>query len=184
MTERQPASEIPVFSPRLDEVMAAMLKGTAPNAGRFCGYCYTPLGKRSDECGHCGHETAAYVPLPKLPRGLFELYSRMRKRESLIVNAFAFAGLALGLLLFVVLVAIVVYRYEQSLWLLAAATFVLFVTGRVFAGILGGWVGDTVGYNYARRKLIDEWTEYERLGRPDSAPPGAPPAAAVDARGG
>jgi hypothetical protein len=67
---------------------------------------------------------------------------------------------------------------------IVVSTAVLFVTGRVFAGILGGWVGDTVGYTYARRKLIDEWAEYERLGRPDSAPPGAPPAAAVDARGG
>ena len=43
-------SDIPVFSPRLDELMGAMIKGEAPNVGRFCGYCYTPLGKKRDEC--------------------------------------------------------------------------------------------------------------------------------------
>ena len=94
----QPAqeSEIPVFSPRLDELMAAMIKGTAPNVGRFCGYCYTPLGKKREECRHCGTSTSDYAPVEKLPMEFGALYRRMRKRESLIVNSFAFAGLGLG----------------------------------------------------------------------------------------
>ena len=155
-------SDIPVFSPRLDELMGAMIKGEAPNVGRFCGYCYTPLGKKRDECPHCGTSVSQYAPVAKLPMEFGALYRRMRKRESLIVNSFAFAGLGLGVLLFIVLVAVAVYVFHQSFWWLGFATLVLMVGGRVFAGILGGWIGDNVGYSYAHRKLIAEWHEYER----------------------
>jgi hypothetical protein len=154
------ASDIPVFSPRLDELMAAMISGQAPNVGRFCGYCYTPLGKKADVCSYCGTTTADYAPVAKLPMEFGALYRRMRKRESLIVNSFAFAGLGLGVLLFIVLVAVAVYVFNQSLWWLAFATVVLMVGGRVFAGLLGGWIGDNIGYNYAHRKLVVEWHEY------------------------
>ena len=159
---RTPVSEIPVFSPRLDELMAAMIAGEAPNVGRFCGYCYTPLSKAAGTCAHCTRATADYEPVNKLPMEFGALYRRMRKRESLIVNSFAFAGLGLGVLLFIVLVAVAVYGFHQSLWMLAFATLVLLVGGRVFAGILGGWIGDSIGYNYAHRKLVDEWHEYEQ----------------------
>ncbi len=152
-----------MFSKRLDELMAAMISGQAPNVGRFCGYCYTPLGKTADACRHCATPTSTYAPVAKLPMEFGALYRRMRKRESLIVNSFAFAGLGLGVVLFVALVAVAVYVFHQSLWWLAFATLVLMVGGRVFAGILGGWIGDNIGYNYAHRKLIAEWYEYERL---------------------
>lgn len=184
MTQSQPAQpDIPVFSERLDTLMAAMLKGEAPNVGRFCGYCYTPLGKKADVCAHCARTTSDYEPLAKIPLDFFDLYRRMRKRESLIVNSFAFAGLGLGLILFIVLVAVAVYRYDQSLWMLAGATTVLIVGGRVFAGLLGGWIGDSLGYEFAHKKLVEEWDAYERereerLGRTPSRTGGAaaPPA--------
>ena len=162
MTEDVAGADIPVFSPRLDELMASMLAGETPNVGRFCGYCYTPLSKKAPECAHCHRTTAAFEPVAKIPRDFFELYKRMRKREALIVNSFAFGGLALGLVLFILLVALAVYRLHQSLWALAGATAVLIIGGRVFAGILGGWIGDSIGYDYAHRKLVDEWHEYER----------------------
>jgi hypothetical protein len=162
-TERRHVyNDIPVFSPRLDDVMAAMIAGEAPNAGRFCGYCYTPLRKAADECPHCGTSTTDYEPVSQIPREFGALYRRMRKRESLIVNSFAFAGLFLGVLIFIGLVALAVYRYDQSLWMLGFATLVLLVGGRVLAGLLGGWIGDNVGFNYAHRKLVVEWHEYER----------------------
>jgi rRNA maturation protein Nop10 len=174
-------SEIPVFSKRLDELMAAMIAGEAPNVGRFCGYCYTPLGKKADTCGHCGHTTADVEPCAKIPSDFFDLYRRMRKRESLIVNSFAFAGLGLGLVLFIALVAVAVYRYNQSLWMLAGATAALIIGGRVFAGILGGWIGDQIGYDYAHRKLIVEWQTYEqeRAARLGGARADAPDASAA-----
>lgn len=162
MNERPQSGDLPVFSPRLDEIMDAMIKGSIPNIGRFCGNCYTPVGKKEKACGHCGASLAEWPPLARIPKETFALYRRMRKRESLIVNSFAFAGLGLGLVLFVVLAWVAVYRMDQSLWMLAAATAVFIVGGRVFAGLLGGWIGDSIGYEYAHRKLALEWEEFER----------------------
>ena len=161
-TEATHTDDLPIFSPRLDELMASMLNGEAPNVGRFCGYCYTPLGRKADVCPHCKHTTAEYEPVAKIPTEFFGLYKRMRRRESIIVNSFAFAGLGLALVVFIGMVAIAVYRYNASLWWMAAATVVLIVGGRVFAGILGGWIGDSIGYDVAHRKLAIEWAEYER----------------------
>jgi hypothetical protein len=154
--------DIPVFSERLDTLMSAMLDGEAPNVGRFCGYCYTPLGKKADVCAHCARTTSDYEPVAKLPPEVIDLYRRMRKREGLIVNSFAFAGLGLGLILFILLVAVAVYRFDQSLWMLAGATAVLIVGGRIFAGILGGWIGDSIGYDFAHKRLVEEWRAFER----------------------
>jgi hypothetical protein len=162
MTEVQGLSEIPVFSPRLDEVIGMMIDGEAPNAGRFCGYCYTPMGKKAAACPYCARPVAEIEPLPKLPSEVIALYRRMRKRESLIVNSFAFAGLFIAVLIFMVLVGIAVYRMEASLWMLSFATVFLLVGGRVFAGLLGGWIGDNVGFEYSRKKLIAEWHEFEQ----------------------
>jgi hypothetical protein len=153
---------LPIFSERLDEIMGMMLKGEIPNVGRFCGYCYTPLGRGEERCAHCGRTRAEYAPVAKIPPDFFALYKSMRKRESLIVNSFAYAGLALALTLFIALVALAVYRYDAAWGWLAFATAVFIVGGRVFAGLLGGWIGDNIGYDYARRKLAVEWADYER----------------------
>jgi hypothetical protein len=158
----EPLPNLPVFSPRLDELMSCMIDGEAPNVGRFCGYCYTPLGKRADVCPHCARSTSEYATVAKIPSDFFVLYRRMRKRESIIVNSFAFAGLGIGLLLFIGIVALGVYRYNASLWVMAMSVVVLIVGGRVFAGILGGWIGDQIGYDHAQRKLAIEWAEYEQ----------------------
>lgn len=168
--------DIPVFSPRLDEIMAAMIEGKIPNVGRFCGYCYTPVAKGAEGCAHCGTSTSAYAPVDKIPSDFFALYRRMRKREALVVNTFAFAGLGMGLLLFIGLVWLAVYHYGQSLWMLAGATAVFIVGGRIFAGLLGGWIGDSIGYDFAHRRLVDEWRAYAE--QRDHVADGAPAAPA------
>jgi hypothetical protein len=181
---KEPLPELPIFSPRLDEIMGMMVKGQIPNVGRFCGYCYTPLGKDEQRCAHCGYTRTDYAPLAKIPAEFFVLYRNMRKRESLIVNSFAYLGLAIGLALFVVLVAVAVYRYDASWVMLAVATVVFMIGGRVFAGLLGGWIGDNIGYEYAQRKLAVEWSEYERTrdGSTAGGPAGEAPAAGAPAR--
>jgi len=161
MSGRDRLTGLPVFSPRLDEIMGAMIEGKIPNVGRFCGYCYTPVGRNAERCEHCGRATADHPPVDKIPSGLFDLYRRMRKRESLVVNSFAYAGLAIGLVLFVALVWYAVYRMDQSLWMLALATAVFIIGGRIFAGLLGGWIGDAIGYDFAQRKLAEEWQSYD-----------------------
>jgi len=162
LTRQAEATDIPVFSPRLDEVLGMMIKGEAPNAGRFCSYCYTPLSRSAEVCPHCARSTLEYHPLDRVPSEVVAIYKRMRKRESLIVNSFAFAGLFLGVLIFMGLVAVAVYLMDAAIWMLVVATIVLLVGGRVLAGLLGGWIGDNVGYDYARRKLLLEWEDFER----------------------
>jgi len=149
-----------------------MIKGDAPNAGRFCGNCYTPLGKKAEVCPHCATQTSARAPLAKVPPEVIAMYRRMRKRESLIVNSFAFSGLFLGVLVFMGLVAFAVYGMDGSWVMLSIATVVLLIGGRIFAGILGGWIGDDIGYNFAHKRLVLEWQEFERT-RDDATPSGA-----------
>jgi hypothetical protein len=163
VSKREPLPGLPIFSPRLDEIMGLMIAGKIPNVGRFCGYCYSPLGKDEQRCGHCGRTRGDYTPLARIPTEFFVLYRNMRKRESLVVNSFAYLGLAIGLLLFIALVAVAVYWYDASWIMLAVATGVFIVGGRIFAGLLGGWIGDNIGYDYAQRKLAVEWAEYERV---------------------
>ncbi len=160
MTSPAQLPDIPVFSERLDEVLGMMIKGDAPNAGRFCGDCCTPLPKKADACAHCATPVASVPPLDKVPSEVIAMYRRMRKRESLIVNAFAFGGLFLGVLLFMALVAVAVFQMDGSWVMLTFATVVLLVGGRIFAGILGGWIGDDIGYNFAHRRLVVEWQAY------------------------
>ncbi len=162
MKDTKDVVDIPIFSERLDEVLAMMIKGDAPNAGRFCGNCYTPLGKKVQECPHCALATSEATTIARVPPEVIAMYRRMRKRESLIVNSFAFAGLFLGVLLFGAMVAVAVYRMDGSWIMLTFSLVALLVGGRVFAGILGGWIGDDIGYRSAHRKLVLEWEGYSR----------------------
>ena len=51
--ERAPPPELPVFSDRLTAVLEEFIAGKAPNVGRFCGYCYTPIDAQRLHCPHC-----------------------------------------------------------------------------------------------------------------------------------
>lgn len=155
-----PPDGVPLFSPRLDEVLDQIWRGEAPNAGRFCGYCFTPLAER-DACAHCGRAATETPPADRIPREVLEMYRALRRRESLVVNSFAYLGLTIGVALFIGMVAIAVFYLNAAWWFLALSIVVLLVGGRVLAGVLGGIVGDNLGYRYARRKLAEDWAAYE-----------------------
>ena len=186
MSEAPASVALPVFSPRLDEILGLMIKDEIPNVGRFCGYCYTPLERKQERCGHCDRTRDEYPPVARIPDGVLTIYRKMRKRESLIVNSFAFAGLGIGLLVFIGMVALAVYRFDAAIWMLALATAVFIIGGRVLAGLLGGWIGDNIGYDYAQKKLAVDWAEYERARGATPEQPGAqaatPPATSAHAR--
>lgn len=154
------AGDVPLFSARLDELLDAIRRGEAPNAGRFCGYCFTPLADR-DACVHCGRPTSHVPPVERVPNEVLEMYRALRRRESLVVNSFAYLGLTIGVLLFVAMVAVAVFYLDAAWWFLTLSIVVLLVGGRVLAGILGGIVGDNLGYRYARRKLAEDWAAYQ-----------------------
>ena len=159
MTESGQA-DIPIFSERLMTALAAMVKGEAPNVGRFCGYCYTPLDPERTQCPHCGHPVEEHPPVERVPSEVLQMFRQLRRRESLVVNSFAYLGLGLGVLTFIV-IFYVIYTLNASIWWFVSNIILLFVLSRVLAGLLGGVVGDEVGFRYARRKLVEEWREYE-----------------------
>jgi hypothetical protein len=154
------APELPLFSERLTELLEAYLKGEAPNAGRFCGYCYSPIDAGRRECPNCGRSVDDHAPVERVPDGVIAMFRRKRRRESLVVNSFAYIGLALSVVIFIV-VFYFIFMSGGNLWLYAFNIALLFVLARVLAGLIGGFVGDDLGFRYARRKLADEWREYE-----------------------
>ena len=149
-----------IFSPRLDEFLDRLQEGQTPNSGTFCSFCYTPLTATAVRCDHCGQVLADRPAINSVPRDVVEMHRRMRKRESLIVNAFAFFGLGLGLALFLGMVAINVLYLNRELWFFFIAIVVFLVGSRVLAGVIGGVIGDEIGYNYGHKKLAEDWRQH------------------------
>ena len=154
------AAGVPLFSERLSSALDAILKGEAPNVGRFCAHCYTPMDPQRRQCPHCGRSVRNEPPVERVPDGVFKMYRGLRRRESLVVNGFAYAGLLLAVLIFIGLFAIIFYS-GAGIWWYVIDIALLFVLSRVLAGVLGGFVGDELGYRYARRKLAEDWAAYE-----------------------
>jgi hypothetical protein len=50
---------------------------------------------------------------------------------------------------------------DAGIWWFVFDIVLLFVAARVLAGLIGGFVGDELGYRYARNKLVEEWHAYE-----------------------
>jgi hypothetical protein len=148
-----------VFSARLREFLDQLLEGVTPNYGSFCSFCYNPLPSGYARCDHCGQSTDR-EPLTSIPQEVFEMHRRKLKRESLVVNSFAYLGLALGLALFLGMVAINVLYMEKALWFFLFATFVFLVGSRLLAGIFGGIIGDEIGYRYANKHLAEDWAAH------------------------
>jgi len=149
-----------VFSARLEAFLDNIDAGQAPNSGSFCAFCYNPLPSGFQRCDHCSQVTRERQPIDSLPNDVIAMYQRKQKRESIIVNSFAYLGLGLGLALFLGLVAINVLYLDRALWFFVVATIVFLVGSRLLAGILGGVVGDEVGFRYAQRRLAEDWAAH------------------------
>lgn len=164
-------NERDILSPRLSEFLDRLQEGETPNSGTFCSFCYTPQAPKTSRCDHCGQKRSERAPLTSVPAEVVEMHRRMRKRESLVVNSFAYVGLALGLAIFLGMVAVNVLYMNRELWFFIIATIVFLVGSRVLAGLLGGFVGDELGYSYGRRKLAEEWNQHlaQREGGRDAA---------------
>lgn len=153
-------SERRVFSSRLDAFLDSLYEGETPNAGSFCSFCYNPLPPGFDRCDHCGQDLRGRPPVRSLPAAVIEMHRRKQRRESLIVNSFAYLGLALGLALFLGLVAVNVLYLDRALWFFIIATVVFLVGSRVLAGVVGGVIGDEVGFRYANKRLAEDWAGF------------------------
>ena len=154
MSEEQryrPEDDCPLFSERLEELLVAVTRGDSPNAGRFCGHCYHPLGERTRVCPHCATGTDQREPVATVPERVVEMLRAQRQTESRIVNAFAYAGLIIAVLGGLALVLGVPFLRENLIWATVVYVVVLLIGGRGLAGVLGGYYGDRIGFERARR---------------------------------
>jgi hypothetical protein len=158
-----------VFSSRLDTFLVALDDGETPNHGSFCAFCYNPLPPGFDACDHCGQSTKTRPPIESLPPVMLEMHRRKMKRESIIVNSFAFFGLGLGLAIFLGMVAINVLLMDKELWFFLIAFFVFLVGSRVLAALFGGIIGDEIGFRYANKRLSEDWALHVHERESDNA---------------
>lgn len=123
----------------LQERMERIIRGDSPNAGRFCGYCYARLDEDASTCAVCGRSAAGYPPVPRVPRDALRAYNVHRKKMRLWVNLFAYLGILIAVVLFIVMI---VYLPNPWVWF---AVPVLFFGSWYFANLLGGWLGALLG---------------------------------------
>jgi hypothetical protein len=105
-----------VFSDRLREFLDQVIAGETPNFGAFCCFCYNPLPPGYERCDHCGQSLSERPALESVPQEVLLMHRRKLKRESVVVNSFAYFGLALGLGIFLGMVAIneIGFRYANK----------------------------------------------------------------------
>ena len=157
--ERPSWTDRRVFSSRLETFLVQMYEGEAPNSGTFCAFCFNPLPRGFRRCDHCSQSTDERPPTDSIPEAIIAMHRRKQKRESIIVNAFAYLGLAIGVGLFIALVSFE-YFVLHGLWLLLLAILVLIGGSWGLARLVGGVIGDELGYRYANRRLAEDWSAY------------------------
>jgi hypothetical protein len=155
-----------IFSARLQALLEDILRGQAPNAGRFCGNCYNPLppstspSPRSpstapqEECGHCGLSTAQRPPVRQIPPDVFAMFRAQRLREAIPVRSLAWGGLAAGLALALFLMVVLPF------WWNVGVSIVAFGASYVAAANIANWLSDAVGYRWGQRVLEKRWREF------------------------
>ncbi len=160
VADLQSVPSVPVFSDRLTTVLTNIFKGEAPNAGRFCGYCYTPISEEREQCQHCHTPVEDRKPVDRIPDDIVAMFKQLRRRESIVVNGFAYLGLFSGVAIFIGIFYIL-FETGANVWWYVFDIVLLFVAARALAGIIGGYIGDELGYKYARRKLAEDWETHE-----------------------
>jgi hypothetical protein len=146
----------PVFSARLQALLADILQGQAPNAGRFCGNCYNPLTGDADQCNHCGLSTAQRPPVRQIPPEVFAMFRAQRLREAIPVRSLAWGGLAAGLSLALFLMVVLPF------WWNVGVSIVAFGISYVAAANIANSLGDALGYRWGGRALEKRWEAFVR----------------------
>ncbi len=169
----RPSEEI--FSERLVLLIDDVLAGRAPNAGRFCGYCYHPLSPERTMCPHCGRSVAEFPSVENLPRAVLEMERTRRRREGLVVRSVAWGGLSLG-----IVVALLPLVFAGVTWWSFVLFFGLMAFFYLLSANLANSLGDAFGWRWGQSTIRRRWERLlaERDGPPE---PGGPlPSAGLD----
>ena len=137
----------------LQERMERIIRGESPNAGRFCGYCYARLDAAHETCPVCGRPVAEAGALPRVPRTALRVYNAYRRAMRLWVNVFAFLGILIAVILFLVMIT-----YVPNPWIWFSLP-VLFFGSYYLANVLGGGIGATLGERRGTPTRAALWRE-------------------------
>ncbi len=147
-----PTRDVP-FSSELDELIAEIRAGRAPNIGRFCGYCSAPLGQE-ESCGVCGETTSTIPASDKIDRDLAQIYHAKRKREGLYVHLAAWSGILLATALSILMILLL------PGWTKVFAI-VFLVLGGYFAGVFfGNVLIQGFAYRAGLNMFAKRWAEW------------------------
>ncbi|MBG93234.1 MAG: hypothetical protein CL792_04565 [Chloroflexi bacterium] len=150
----------PLFSERLEEHLVAVSRGESPATGRFCGFCFTPTGPDTKVCSHCQNNFLSDKKTVEIvPSLVTEILREQRKIEARFVNGFAYLGVLLAVLGGLAVVLGIPYLRDHLIPATIVYALILLVGVRILAGILGGYFGDNIGYNRARKKTVQSWEE-------------------------
>ncbi len=144
------------FSTALDELIAEVREGNAPNLGRFCGYCSTPLTPQDGVCPTCATETAALAPREKIPRPLAAVYTRKRKVEARIIHSAAWLGISIGAAISIGLIL------ALPGWTKIFAVIFLVAGSYYLASYMGNVLAQDFAYRRGLRTFAARWQEYRR----------------------
>ena len=152
-----PSRDVP-FSTELDELIAEIRAGNAPNLGRFCGYCCAPLGAeqpgQTQHCGICDVSTAQTPTVDKIDRDLAQIYVAKRKREGLYVHAAAWTGILLATGLSILMILLL------PGWTKAFAIAFLVLGGYFMGVFFGNVLVQGFAYRAGLRMFAKRWTEW------------------------
>jgi len=156
----RPDDGCPLFSDRLEEHIVALTRGEVPNHGRFCGNCYTPMSPETVHCPNCATDTRERPPVDRIPDEVVLMLRMQRKVERSWVTGFAYLGLLIAVMAGLAVVLGIPYLRGNLLPATIVYGLILFIGGRVLAGTLGGYYGDRIGFERARRNLLASWDEW------------------------
>ena len=167
-----------IFSQRLIGLLDDVLEGKAPNAGRFCGYCYHPLppagrspqegpstglrtgpsaGLRPGVCPHCGRSSTERPAVTRVPEAVFAMYRAQRSREAWTVRGIAWVGLMLGVVL-----GLLPLAFFGVNWWTLVAFFGLMLLFYIGSPNVANSVGDAVAYRWGQSELRRRWDAFVR----------------------
>jgi len=154
----RPDDGCPLFSQALEDHLVAVSRGEAPNRGRFCGNCYTPISATTRACPHCAEDTTTgRRPVSAVPDVITEALRRQRKTESRWVTNMAYLGLLIAIFGGLAFVLAVPFLQDSLIWATLVYGLILLIGGRALAGVLGGYYGDRIGFERARARTRATW---------------------------
>ena len=157
----RPDDDCPIFSQSLEDHIVAVTRGNAPNAGRFCGNCYTPLSRDTEMCPHCRDDTrTGRHPVDRVPDRMIEVLRQQRGTESNWVNGFAYLGIVIAAVTGITIVLQVPFFRDSLIWGTVFYAIYLLIGSRVLPALLGGYFGDRIGFEKARAKTRAAWASW------------------------